>query len=109
MTTGQRKMGFSLYLLQAVGALGVLISLANHRTAGILIFGLLAGLSGVLINRIARQNPAVLRRSAFTTRIHVLFLWCVAVRRSKDVSFREVSRNFAAFRCISVISKKYFP
>jgi hypothetical protein len=78
MTTGQRKMGFSLYLLQAVGALGVLISLANHRTAGILIFGLLAGLSGVLINRIARQNPAVLRRSAFTTRIHVLFLWCVA-------------------------------
>lgn len=78
MTTGLRKMGFSLYALQAVGALGVLISLANHRTAGILIFGLLTGLSGVFINRIVRQNPGVLQRSRIATTIHVMFLWCIA-------------------------------
>ena len=78
MTTGLRKMGFGLYALQAMGALGVLISLANHRTAGILIFGLLTGLSGMLINRIVRQNPGVLQRTRIATKIHALFLWCVA-------------------------------
>ncbi|KFX66307.1 hypothetical protein [Paraburkholderia fungorum] len=77
MTKTLRKMGFSLYILQAVGILGVLISLAHHRVAEILIFGLLTGLSGVLINRIVRQNPGVLQRSGFITRIHMLFLWSV--------------------------------
>ncbi len=78
MTTGQRMTGFGLYVLQAVGALGVLISLASHRTAGIVIFALLTGLSGMLINRIVRRNPGVLQRSRFATKIHVLFLWCIA-------------------------------
>lgn len=77
MTTGQRMTGFSLYVLQAVGAIGVLISLAGHRIAGIVIFGLLIGLSSMLINRIVRLNPGVLKRSRIMTRIHMLFLWCV--------------------------------
>ena len=74
MTTAQRKMGFSLYVLQAARALGVLISLASHRFIGIFIFGMLTGLSGMLINRIARQNPGVLQRSRLITRINLLFL-----------------------------------
>ncbi|WCM24619.1 hypothetical protein NDK50_27860 [Paraburkholderia bryophila] len=80
MTAAQRKMGFSLYVLQAVGAvgaLGVLISLASHRFTGIFIFGMLTGLSGMFINRIARKNPGALQRSRFVTRIHLLFLWSV--------------------------------
>jgi hypothetical protein len=77
MTTALRKMGFSLYVLQAVGALGVLISLASHRFTGIFIFGMLTGLSGMFINRIARKNPGVLQRSRFITRIHLLFLWSI--------------------------------
>lgn len=77
MTTIQRKMGFSLYVLQAIGALGVLISLASHRFAGIFIFGILAALSGIFINRIVRKNPRVLQRSKVITWIHMLFLWAV--------------------------------
>lgn len=77
MATGQRMTGLGLYVLQAVGVLGVLISLASHRTAGIVIFGLLSALCGMFINRIMRLNPGVLQRSRFVTRIHVLFLWCV--------------------------------
>ena len=73
-------MGFSLYILQAVGILGVLISLAHHRVAEILIFGLLTGLSGVLVNRIVRRNPGVLQRSGFITRIHTLcVIGCIAL------------------------------
>nr|WKF61520.1 hypothetical protein HUO10_006051 [Paraburkholderia busanensis] len=77
MTSAQRMTGFSLYVLQAVGALGVLISLASHRSTGIIIFALLTALSGLFINRIVRSNPGVLRRSRLMTRIHVLFLWCI--------------------------------
>ncbi|MFM0041011.1 hypothetical protein [Paraburkholderia sediminicola] len=77
MTTTQRRMGFSLYVLQAVGILGVLVSLANHRTAGIFLSALLTGISAMLINRIVRRHPGVLQRSTFITRIHLLFLWCV--------------------------------
>lgn len=77
MTTAQRKMGFSLYVLQAVGVLGVLISLASHRFTGIFLFGMLTGLSGMFVNRIVRKNPGVLQRSRFITRIHFLFVWAV--------------------------------
>jgi hypothetical protein len=77
MTTAQRKLGFSLYVLQAVGALGILISLASHRFTGVFIFGMLTGLSGMFINRISRKNPGVLQRSGFITRMHLLFLWSV--------------------------------
>jgi hypothetical protein len=78
MTVEKRKIGFMLYALQAIAVLGVLISLARHETTGTIIFGLLAGLSSFLVNRIVRPNPGVLRRSRSTTTVHILFLWCVA-------------------------------
>jgi len=76
MAATQTKGIGGLRFLHVISVVGVLFSLVTHKTAGLVVFGVLAVGCSLLISRIARQNPAIFQGRA--SKVYVVCMWAIA-------------------------------